>query len=647
VQEYANNSVIVRFKSTARSASVFASGLQAADPVLSRSLAVSISARDGTLSTPSAISKRTNLYKITDGSSVDKKIAELNSLPDVALAEPNRLVTIMKTPSDRQYPYQWHLPKIAAPVAWDTATGSKKVKVCIIDSGARIDHPDLAANIIKGWNVLESPSDPKFYNFNDTLGHGTHVAGLAAAVGNNARGVSGVSWRMGLLICKFISDSGTGAIWDAIHCMRLCEDEGALIYSNSWGGLTTPDSLGDEIAALEASGGLFVVAAGNNGSNLDLSPRYPASYNAPNQVTVAATTPADTKAGFSDYGPYTVHIAAPGEGLLSTTNDGDYGQLSGTSMATPVVSGAAALLQSMALNAKGTPLTPSRLRSILMETVDPMIWGPSTVTSRGRLNVARAVAQLKAELGGYTEPPKPAAAVPTVPMLPQTARAPLSPPTSNAPSTNLTTTVITPECGTSALRGHTAFQSSVAESYNASNAINGDCRNDMSQYVSSCSATDPSLSHPWWTATLLEKSDVVAVSITTRADCCWNAIGGAIVYIGNGAWTGVESKASFTECSRVPAQGIPRGQRSTITCNSPIKGSSVAIYLPKIKTSLILCEVDVTLNDVGGGSIAALPAAVTGAARQGPSTQAQGGNGSKQGSSNRKHLRSVLHVSQS
>ncbi|KAL4513511.1 hypothetical protein Ndes2526B_g07562 [Nannochloris sp. 'desiccata'] len=642
--EYANNSVIVRFKSTARSTSVFASGLQAADPVLSRSLAMSSNMRGGSLSTPSSIYKRTNLYRITDGSSVEKKVAELKALPDVALAEPNRLVTIMKTPSDGQYIYQWHLPKIAAPVAWDTVTGSKHVKVCVIDSGARIDHPDLAANIIKGWNVMKSESDPEFYNFNDTLGHGTHVAGLTAAVGNNARGISGVSWQIGLLICKFISDSGTGAIWDAIFCMRLCEEEGALIYNNSWGGLTTPDSLGDEIAALEASGGLFVAAAGNNASNLDLYPRYPASYDSPNQITVAATTPSDNRAGFSDYGPNTVHIAAPGEGLLSTTHDGGYGQLSGTSMATPVVAGAAALLQAMSLNANGTPLSPSRIRSILMETVDPMPWGGLSTISKGRLNVAKAVMQLKAELGGYTAPPKPAAVVPPAPMLPQAARNPPSPPAPEIPSSNLNTTVSTPECGTSALRGQTAFQSSVSNSYNASYALNGDCRNDMSEYFSSCAVTDPSLSNPWWTAPLPERTDVVAVSITTRADCCWNAIGGAIIYIGNGAWTSADSRASFTECGRVAAEGIPRGQRTTITCNSPTKGSSVAIYLPKLKTSLILCEVDVTLAEAGGDSIASLPKAATaaGVSGRGPKAQALAVMNSEQGSAKRKRLRSIL-----
>ena len=573
---------------------------------------------------------------------MEKKIAELNSLPEVALAEPNRLVSIFKTPSDRQYSNQWHLPKIAAPVAWDTVTGSKKVKVCVIDSGARIDHPDLAANIVKGWNVLHSASDPEFNNYNDTLGHGTHVAGLIAAVGNNARGLSGVSWQVALLICKFISDSGTGAIWDAIYCMRLCEEEGALIYSNSWGGLTTPDSLGDEIAALEASGGLFVVAAGNNASNLDLSPRYPASYDSGNQITVAATTPSDSRAGFSDYGPNTVHVASPGEGILSTTNDGAYGQMSGTSMATPVVSGAAALLQAMALNAKGTPLTPSRLRSILMLTVDPMPWGASTVISGGRINVARAVAQLKAELGGYVDPPKPAAVVPPTPMLPQTAR---SPPVTAAPtpSPNPNYTASTPECGTSALRGQPASQSSIAGSYNASNALNGDCRNDMSAYYSSCAATDPNLSNPWWTATLPQRSDVAAVSITTRADCCWNAIGGAIIYVGDGAWTSAESRTSFTECGRVATEGIARGQRATITCNSPIKGSSVAIYLPKLKTSLILCEVDVTLGESGGGSIASLPAPLAGRVGQIGKSEVSGMD-AVQSTPNRRRLRNILNT---
>jgi hypothetical protein len=162
----------------------------------------------------------------------------------------------------------------------------------------------------------------------------------------------------------------------------------------------------------------------------------------------------------------------------------------------------------------------------------------------------------------------------------------------------------------------------------------------MSQYFSSCAATDPSLSNPWWTAQLPQQSDIVAISITTRADCCWNAIGGAVLYVGDGVWSGADSRTSFTECGRVAAEGIPRGQRTTITCNSPIRGSTVAVYLPKVKTSLILCEVDVTLNELSGGSIASLP---TAEAVAGPKVQIPPVTDKEQGLPTRRRLRSTFN----
>ena len=205
MQKYAADSVIVRFKTSARTATVGTKGLQAIDPAVARFITRSTAQRKTSESVSTLMSQQTNLYKITDGSTVEQKIAELKAHPEVALAEPNYKVTIFKTPSDVRYGSQWHLPKIDAPGAWDTVTGSKKVKVCIIDSGVRIDHPDIAGNVIKGWNVIQGTPIEEFYNYNDTMSHGTHVAGLVAALGNNARGVAGVSWQVSLLICKFIT----------------------------------------------------------------------------------------------------------------------------------------------------------------------------------------------------------------------------------------------------------------------------------------------------------------------------------------------------------------------------------------------------------------------------------------------------------
>lgn len=146
------------------------------------------------------------LYDISDGSDVAAKVAQLSANSAVEAVEPDYRVTVDAIPDDTMYPSQWHHPTISSPAAWGAVTGSEEVAICVVDSGARIDHPDLAGNIAGGWNLVPSnqvpgaaapgPGDEAYSNFNDTYGHGTHTAGIAAAVGNNRRGVSGVNWKV-------------------------------------------------------------------------------------------------------------------------------------------------------------------------------------------------------------------------------------------------------------------------------------------------------------------------------------------------------------------------------------------------------------------------------------------------------------------
>jgi thermitase len=607
LQRYADSRLIVRFKSSAPTGIVHATGLRPTEriPALEKLT---------TRRHANAIPIETRVYQITDGANVLDKIAELRSMPHVEIAEPDYKVDVFRLPTDPGFTRQWYLPKIGANLAWNEATGSKKVKICVIDSGVRVDHPDLVGNIETGWNVVHpdnqtaaNPDDPSFQNFNDTLGHGTHVAGILAAMGNNGQGVVGLSWRVNLLICKFIADSGSGYVSDAINCMRLCREQGAHIYSNSWGGVDYQEALGVEIKAIQDAGGLFVSAAGNSAVNLDVTPSYPASYDAPNQLTVAASDAADGLADFSNFGVHSVHVAAPGVAILSTTAEGDYGYMSGTSMAAPVVAGAAALLQAVAMNQFDRTLTPMRLKRLIIQNVDRTTWGPTALVSGGRINIAKAMEAMVAELqGGPMSGPPPAAPKvrsPPPPRPPPRVRSPPppSPPASTTyipPSPLFEGAIVPPPCGTSLLNGRPATQSTnFGLQRHAVKAVNGDCFNDMKERPGTCAATNPESSFPWWTSSLKTPAEVLGVSLTTRKECCWGSIGGAIIYVGNTPWTHRKNATSFTECGRVPSSGISGGLRMTIKCTKPVVGSHVAVYLPKERTALVLCEVDVTLKD--------------------------------------------------
>jgi subtilisin family serine protease len=549
----------------------------------------------------------TEIFTITDGKTVAQKIQQLKQLETVEFVEPDYQVQLFNTPSDPGIGQQWHHARISSSAGWGIATGSKAVKVCVIDSGVRIDHPDIAANVIKGWNVIPArvggryptPGDSVWRNYNDTLGHGTHVAGLVGGVGDNARGISGVAWKAGLLPCRFISDVGSGYVADAITCIRLCRAEGATVYVNSWGGVTHSAALEAEIRDVDAAKGLFVVAAGNDyGVNLDAStkqsPTYPASYKNSNVVTVGSTTRTESLSDFSNVGVNSVHIAAPGSSVLSTTHDGGYGLLSGTSMSTPIVAGAAALLQSFALS-RGVQLGPQQVKQILMSGVDTLPSLNGLVANGGRLNVARAL-QILRDMLPSSPPSAPSAPKPS-PRPSPLPQLPTPSPIPNLPCTDPTPSPTIPQCGTSALRGKSANQSSVAAGRVAEYAVNADCRMLPNTYPTACASTHPSGSNPWWTASLGSSMPVAAVSLTTRADCCWWSIGGAQVLVGNTSWVGPSSRSAFRLCGKVPSDGIPRGQRLTLSCPNAYPARYVAVYLPKLKTSLTLCEVDVALDN--------------------------------------------------
>lgn len=297
-------------------------------------------------------------------------------------------------------PKLYGMERISAPLGWADTSGNRNTAplVAIIDSGSDYNHPDLAANIwtnpaetpngkdddgngviddIHGYNAAGKNGDPM-----DSGTHGTHVAGTVGAVGNNGQGVTGVAWQARLMPVKFI-EGGFGDTADAIAALAYADAHGARITQNSWGGSNANQALVD---ALKASPALHICAAGNDGNDSDVKPLYPAAYPLDNILAVAATDADDQLAKFSNYGIGAVDLAAPGVKIYSSIPGGEYGFKSGTSMATPHVSGAA----SVVLN-KFPDLTNQQLKDRLMFSTDRLPQLEGKVASGGRLNLARAL----------------------------------------------------------------------------------------------------------------------------------------------------------------------------------------------------------------------------------------------------------------
>ena len=358
------------------------------------------------------------LVKLNPGQNLEQAMQRFANDPAVEVVEPNYELSIIAYPNDPFFDNLWGMDNdgqsggsvdadIDAPEAWDIYTGSNSVLVAVIDTGVDYNHEDLADNIwtntgeipgngidddgngyiddIHGYDFVNNDGDPM-----DDNGHGTHVSGTIAAVGNNGIGVAGVNWDATIMGLKFLGYDGFGSASDAISAILYATDMGARLTSNSWGGNGGSQALLDAINAADAANVLFVAAAGNDGRNTDSYPKYPQGFDAPNILSVAATDHDDNKASFSNYGATSVDLGAPGVDVLSTFPTAifpsGYAWGSGTSMATPHVSGAAALLLSL-----DPSLTPAELINILMSTVDPIPALAGISVSGGRLNVNTAV----------------------------------------------------------------------------------------------------------------------------------------------------------------------------------------------------------------------------------------------------------------
>lgn len=311
----------------------------------------------------------------------------------VAFAEPDYLVhTAATTPNDPEFldGTLWGLNTIDAPDGWDAQTSAGNIVVAVLDTGVRYTHQDLASNLwvnpldqSHGLNVLAGTNDPS-----DDSGHGTMVAGILGAVGNNGIGVVGVAWRVQIMACKCFDKFGVGDISSCITCMDYALTNHARLINASWGFPTNSLAFENELSLLRAAGVILVAAAGNNAANIDQTPSYPSSYGFDNVVSVAYTTRGDLLGADSNYGPRSVHLAAPGENIYSTfaATDSYYYTLSGSSFSAPYVTGTLALILA---KYPGEPCQASIAR--LLNGTDPLPALAGKCVTGGRLNLKNAL----------------------------------------------------------------------------------------------------------------------------------------------------------------------------------------------------------------------------------------------------------------
>ena len=360
-----------------------------------------------------------SVVKLPAGLPVEEAVKRYESLPGVEYAEPDFVMRESAVyPRDPRFRTQYGLHNtgqtggradadIDAPEAWSRTAGSPAVVIAVVDSGNFTSHADLRGNIwrnpgevagnrvdddgngyvddVNGWDFAHK--DNTLYHGYAEDDHGTHVAGVAAARGNNGVGISGVAWRSRIMPLKYINAGGAGYTSDAVAAINYAVSKGAAVINISSGcDNCFNQSMLDAIRRADAAGRVVVTTSGNTGRNNNVTNHYPCNYASTNVICVAATDSRDALASFSNYGSSTVDLAAPGVGVPGTVPNGSYASYTGTSQAAPHVAGVAALVKS-----KYPSLTDEGIKARILRGVDRKPGLSGKTVSGGRLNAARAL----------------------------------------------------------------------------------------------------------------------------------------------------------------------------------------------------------------------------------------------------------------
>lgn len=413
--QFKPDQLLVRFRAgigADRQRAVVASGLARVKTVRLMALRGKPVATQSIPGTSGSVFEHLAVVSLSEGADLASALARFRAHPDVLYAEPNYLLHLCElstpsvTPNDPNFNQQWGMRNtgqiqgvpgadIHAQEAWSRGTGDARVTVAIIDTGIDYYHPDLEMNVwtnpgetpgdgidddgngyiddVHGYDFVSDDSDPM-----DDQVHGTHVAGIVGAAGNNGIGVSGVCWRVSLMGLKAFDEQGNGLVSSVVDAIQYAIRNGATVINASWGLSERSVALKEAIAAATSAGVVVVAAAGNSKTSF---PVYPAAYE--DVVAVAATDSSDHRASFSNYGDY-VDLAAPGENVFSTVPNNQYNYLSGTSMSAPHVAGTAALVR-----ARHPEFSAVEVGTILRNSVDPVV--SDTYIGSGRLNAAKAM----------------------------------------------------------------------------------------------------------------------------------------------------------------------------------------------------------------------------------------------------------------